>query len=431
MRLQLLNPADHTGLLNLPWLQRLASWEIDDIRDAGGLHRHVVRFHEIGERTYVLKELPDHLAVREYHLLRELAHSGLPTADVIGIAVDREGCDGEGVLITRHLDFALPYRVLLSGRGLKIPYLGERLLDALVGLLVRLHVQGFFWGDCSLSNTLFRRDAGALVAFIIDLETGELHQTLSEGQRLTDLQIAVENVAGGLYDLQLGGLLAEGIDPFVTADGVERRYHRLWEELTAEEEFATDETFRIDQRLRRLQQLGFDVGEVELTTLGGTDRLRLIPRVVELGYYAPQLASLTGLHTGEMQARRLLHDICRHGAQLEKLSGRRLPENIVAARWLDQVYEPALTAIPTDLSDRLEPAELYHQLLEHRWFLSELAGKDVGFDTAAESYVRDVLTAAPDEHVVMDPATMELPVTEIDGAEDSDDAGAARADSVG
>ena len=421
MRLQLVNPAEHAGLLALPWLDRLDQWTIDNLRNVGGLHRHVVQFYEVGETTYVLKELPDHLAEREYRLLRALAEAGLPTADVIGMAVDRAGCDGEGILITRHLDFSLPYRTLLSGRGLKIPYLGERMLDALVGLLVRLHVQGFYWGDCSLSNTLFRRDAGALVAFIIDLETGEMHETLSVGQRLTDVQIAIENIAGGLYDLQLGGRLAEGIDPFETADEVERRYHLLWDEVTAQEVFAADETFRIDQRLTRLHELGFDVGEIELTTVDGADRLRLTPRVVELGYFAPQLTSLTGLTTGEQQARRLLHDIRRHGAQLEKLSGRKLPENVVATRWLDQIYEPALASIPADLGDRLEPAELFHQLLEHRWFLSEQATKDVGLNAAIASYVETVLRAAPEEQIVIDPPTIEMSVIGLDDSGELDD----------
>ena len=60
---------------------------------------------------------------------------------------------------------------------------------------------------------MFRRDAGALVAFVIDVETGELHPSLTDGQRRTDIAIAVENIAGGLIDLQLGGYLAEGIDP--------------------------------------------------------------------------------------------------------------------------------------------------------------------------------------------------------------------------
>jgi Domain of unknown function (DUF4032)/Lipopolysaccharide kinase (Kdo/WaaP) family len=412
MRLQVTNPSEHRPLFSLPWHLPLERWPEDyGLIDPGGLHRHVVRFYEPGDTTYVLKELPDKLAHREYRLLRALVDAEIPAGHALGVVTERgPEHHGEGVLITRHLDFALTYRVLLSGRGLRIPYLGERLLDALVGLLVRLHVAGFFWGDCSLSNTLFRRDAGALVAFVIDVETGELHSSLSDGQRSTDLAIAVENIAGGLLDLQIGGLLADGIDPFETAAEVEARYLALWDELTAEEQFRTDELFRVDERLRRLHDLGFDVGEVEFTSGHEGERVRLVPRVVEFGYFAPRLAQLTGLQTGENQARRLLDDVRRFGLELEGRNGKRLPENIVATRWLDQVYEPVVAAIPKELADRLEPAEFFHQLLEHRWFLSEQAGSDVGLDTARRSYVDDVLRHAPDEQVVFDPATMELPV---------------------
>ena len=422
MRLQVTNPAEHRPLFSLPWSVPLEDWPDEHgLVDPGGLHRHVVRFYEAGDTTYVLKELPISLAHREYRLLRELLASEIPAAESVGVVTDRGGeLSGEGVLVTRHLDYALPYRVLLSGRGLRIPYLGERLLDSLVGLLVRLHLTGFYWGDCSLSNTLFRRDAGALVAFVIDVETGEMHERLSDGQRTTDITIAVENIAGGLLDLQLGGRLAEGIDPFETAAEVESRYMALWRELTAEELFHRDELFRIDERLRRLHDLGFDVGEIEFRADGDGERARLVPRVVELGYFGPRLAQLTGLHTGENQARRLLDDIRRFGLFMERRNGKRLPENIVATRWLDQIYEPAMLRIPRELAGRLEPAELFHQILEHRWFLSEQAGRDVGIDVATRSYIDDVLRDAPDEHVVFDPTTTELPVIRSAGSPEAD-----------
>ncbi len=414
MHLQLANPTEHRVLVGLPWTTPLDDWPMDNMVLPIGPHRHVVRFLEHGDVTYVLKELPEKLVRREHRLLRSLAEADLPTAAVIGGVYGRgDDCNGEGVLITRHIDFSLPYRVLLSGRGLQIPYLGDRLLDSLVGLLVRLHLAGFFWGDCSLSNTLFRRDAGALTAFIIDLETGELHDKLSDGQRRTDLGIAVENVAGGLLDLQAGGHLAAGIDPFDTADQVEARYHELWNVLTAEEVFAPGETHRIDQRLRQLHDLGFDVAEVDIKSDARGDSVRFVPRVVESGFHGRRLMSLTGLHTGENQARRMLDDITKHGLALEHATGKKLPEAVVAARWLDQVYEPVIDNIPADLAGRLEPAEIYHHVLEHRWFLSEAAGLDVGMDTAVASYVETVLRNSPDEHLVLDPPTTELPIIQL------------------
>ena len=305
VRLQLNKPAEHTAVVQWPLDTPLAGWAIEGIQRVAGLHRHVVRMVEGRDTSYVVKELPDDLAEREWRLLRELADAGLPTAEVVGVVTGRAD-SADGLLITRHLDYSLPYRVLLSGRGLQIPYLGARMLDALAGLLVRLHLGGFFWGDCSLSNTLFRRDAGALSAYIIDVETGERHVALTDGQRALDLQIAIENLAGGLLDLQAGGLLAEGIDPMETALAIEATYGQLWSELTAVDEFNADETYRVDQRLRRLHALGFEATELELYSTGGGDRLRLVPCVVEHGYHAQRLQSLTGL---DAAAARLVKDL--------------------------------------------------------------------------------------------------------------------------
>jgi tRNA A-37 threonylcarbamoyl transferase component Bud32 len=399
MRVQVANPAEHPDIVEWPLTVVLAEWDIDGIHSVTGLHRHEVRLVEVGEVSYVVKELPDDLAEREWRLLRELDDAGLPTAEVVGVVTERR--DAEGLIITRHLDYSIPYRRLLSGRGLRIPYLGERLLDALAGLLVRLHLAGFYWGDCSLSNTLFRRDAGALSAYIIDLETGERHPSLSDGQRRLDLQIATENVAGDLIDLAAGGLLAEGIEPVDTALAIEATYSRLWDELTGIDEFRADETFRVAQRLQRLHDLGFDAAELELVSTPEGDRLRLVPRVVEHGYHAARLRALTGLATGENQARRLLHDIQRYGAVLEQRRGRRSPDTVVAAKWLDDRFEPTMAAVASSFADTLEPAEIYHQVLEHRWFLSEAAGGDVGLDQAVQSYVRDVLPGVTGEQRVL------------------------------
>jgi len=403
MRLQIAKPAEHSAVVDWPLLQRLDDWTIAGLQDVTGLHRHVVRLVEAGDTTYVAKELPDPLAEREWRLLRELTDAGLPTAEVVGVVTERgSDTDGEidGLLITRHIDYSLPYRIVLSGRGLRIPYLGERVLDALAGLLVRLHLAGFYWGDCSLSNTLFRRDAGSLGAYIIDLETGERYPTLSDGQRRLDLMIATENVAGDLDDLHAGGQLAEGIDPIATAEAIETTYCRLWTELTGADEFDVRDTSRIDQRLERLHDLGFDVAEMELHTTAGGSKLRLVPRVVEHGFHEQQLKTLTGLQTGENQARRLLNDISWYRAVLEEQStqpGRKIPETVAAARWLEDRFEPTIDGVPPDLAGKLEPAEIYHQVLEHLWFLSEAAGADVGLGEAVTSYVRDVLTPAPDE----------------------------------
>lgn len=408
MRLQVAHPTDHPGIEDLPFDLPLADWDLDHMHGVLGVHRHEVRLIELGDLTYVMKELPDDLARREYRLLRDLAEDGLPTAEAVGLITERPD-SLDGMLITRHLDYSLPYRSLLSGRGLTIPFLGDRVLDALVGLLVRLHLEGFYWGDCSLSNALFRRDAGALTAYVIDVETGERHGELSDGQRRLDLMIACDNVAGGLLDLQEAGRLRAEIDPFTVAAEIEERYGRLWSELTAADISDLDDHRGVRRRLDRLHELGFDVEELEMVTTPDGKQLRVVPRVVEHGFHAERLQRLTGLHAGENQARRMLDDIRSFGADLKGRNGAPLAENIAAVRWLDQRFEPTIAAIPGDLLGRLEAAEIFHQLLEHHWYLSERSERPVGLDEALQSYLTNVLASSPDERVQLDEPTAELP----------------------
>ena len=415
--MQIVARTGHPDFLDLPWHLPLEEWASERLVTVpAGIHRHVVRFVAYGGSLYALKEMPHYLAAREYRLLRALAEESIPVVEVVGVVSGRgngrEGSELQAVLITKHLEFSLPYRTLFSGHG--VPDLRNRLLDALAQLLVRLHLVGFFWGDCSLSNALFRRDAGALAAYLVDAETGELHPTLSDGQREHDLTVAEENIAGDLLDLEAAGRLPEGLDPIDTAGEVRSRYETLWSELTREEVFRLEERYKVDARLSRLNELGFDAEEMELVDTGEGYRLKLQPQVVEPGHHRRQLMALTGLDVQENQARRLLNDIAGYRCHLEQVEGRPLPESIVAYRWLAEVFEPTIAAIPPELRGKLEPAEVYHEVLEHRWFLSEEAGQDVGMEEAVRSYVDEVLKFHPDERNVVPADTGEMRPIAVD-----------------
>jgi hypothetical protein len=322
----------------------------------------------------------------------------VPAVEAEGVVSDRVSTDGEqleAVLITRYLEFALPYRVVL-GRSV-LPATEPAMRAALAGLLVRLHLAGLFWGDCSLSNALFRRDAGALSAYLVDAETGELHERLSDGQRLHDLEIAEENIVGELHDLAAELERDVVDDPFDFASTVRESYDRLWAELTRDEVFAVQEGHRLEERLRRLNELGFDVEEVELVSDGGKVRLLLPTKVVEPGHHRRRLMRLTGLDAQENQARRLLNDLTRYRTWLERSGAKPVSDTAAAGHWLAEVFEPAIAAVPSELRGRRDAAELFHELLEHRWFLSERAGRDVGMDRAIPSYIEQVLRPAADE----------------------------------
>src|SRR5215210_6319503 len=386
-RFQLVARTGHPSFLDLPWDEPLEDWESERIVEVvRGIHRHVVRFVEYEGRLYALKELPDRLAQREWTLLRRLAADNQPVVEVVGV-VTRPAL--EGVLITRHLEFSLPFRTLFESRA--ITDLREGVRSAGAEVLVRLHTAGCFWGDASLSDTLFRRDAGGLAAYVVDTETGELHPDLSDGQRHHDLQILEDNVAGELLDVEAATGIELEFDAWDTAAELVRRYESLWNELTRDELFAADERWKVDDRLRRLNELGFDVEEIELVATEEGYRLRLAPTVVEPGHHRRRLLMLTGLDVQENQARRLLNDLASFRAAVERSDGRKLPQSVAAYRWLHEIFEPTVAAVPQELRGKLEPAEIFHEVLEHRWFLSESAGSEVGIEEAVRDYVDSVL----------------------------------------
>lgn len=385
-----------TDLVELPWTTPLAEWDDDRVLDIPqhGRSRHVVRFVAEAGQVFALKELPEPAARQEYQVLRRLHELGIPAVEVVGVVVDRPG-DQEAVLVTRFLDYSSSFLALFANpRG---AHLTSRVMNAQVELLARLHLAGVVWGDCSLANTLFRFDAGTLAAHLVDAETGEVHERLTQGQRDSDLHVAYARVVAELADLRERGSLAEDVDPALAAADLVARYEQLWAELTDEEVIPPGEqAFRIAERIRRLHRLGFDVQEVELVDEpGGGSRLRLTTRVADPGHHRDVLFAATGLDVQENQARRLLADIAAHRGRLEQAEQQRVPEAVAALRWLAEVYEPTMADVPAELRSRLDAAEVFHEILEHRWFLSEAAGRDVGMQVAARDYVDHVLPAVP------------------------------------
>jgi tRNA A-37 threonylcarbamoyl transferase component Bud32 len=385
------------ALLDLPWSIPLEEWPADQlVALPQGISRHIVRFVRLNETVYALKETRERIAEKEYDLLRALERIDFPAVEAVAIVTDREAESGgeplETVLITRHLQFSLPYRALFS--HVLRPETMNRLLDALAALIVRMHLTGFSWGDCSLSNTLFRRDAGAFAAYLVDAETGNLYPKLSEGQRSEDIEILRLNIFGECLDLQAAELLHESIDPESVVDDIVARYERLWHEVTYEQEVRRDARHDIEGRIRRLNDMGFDVAEVAMSTVDGGYRVR--PKVVDAGYHTRRLLRLTGLDAEENQARQLLNDLDAYRAESDLTD-----EQQAAHRWLTEVFEPVVRAVPVNLRSKLEPQEIFSQIIQHKWLLSEQAGRDVGMAPAVQSYLTDVLAHKPDEQAVL------------------------------
>jgi hypothetical protein len=404
-------------LLFFPWDTPLEEWPEDIIVALPrGISRHIVRFVRIGDVVHAVKEIEDSYAQREYQLLLQLQDLGVPSVEAAAVVSGRTDKNGEplpSALITKHLEYSLPYRAVFASTPRVDTAI--RLLDALTLLFVRLHTIGFSWNDCSLSNTLFRRDAGAFAAYLVDAETGDMYPTLSAGQRAYDIDTAVLNVTGELLDLQAGGRLPESVDPIPVGQSLRSRYDRLWDLINAPVLLEFGDRTPLDNHIRRLNSMGFDVAGISMKNIDRDRQLvDVSAKVVDAGHHARRLIRLTGLDVEENQARRLLNDLDGYRAT----TAADTPEEVVAHRWVTQVFEPVVMGIPQDLRRKLEPAEIFHEVLEHRWFTAEREQRNVPMDEALKLYIRDVLSKKPDEATLFgNPPgvddTVEMPVVDI------------------
>jgi hypothetical protein len=374
-----------SSLLDLPWELPLAEWHDDRFRDIPvGPSRHLVRFLEADGSTFALKEEPLDVAQREFAALRHLENEGLPAVSAVGLAEVPER--GTAILVTDFLVHSLQYRRLLMRFPLGPGAYRDRLLDAMAWLLVDLHRAGLYWGDCSLANTLFRRDGDKIQAYLVDAETSEVHPGLSDGQRANDVEILVENVAFGLADLAAYQGHPDEFEQAITAaESVGDRYHAIWTKLHETPELRADDRHAVEARIRGLNDLGFSVDEVELEP-AGNGRLRLKLAVTTRRFHARELERLTGISALENQARLLLNDLREYRAWLEWSEGRPLDGN-AAQRWLREVFRPTTSRLAEVIGPHPDMVQAYCDLLEHKWLLSEEAHRDVGLEFALDSYL--------------------------------------------
>ena len=393
------------AVTGLPWHLSLEEWPEDPaLAEKRGISRHVVRLvratKDPDSQVYAVKETVQEFANREYKILRELTQMGAPCVEQIAVVEGRTDKNGEELpcaMVTRFLPYSLPYRVLLSGSVTAHDI--TTMASALALLMVRLHLLGFWWGDCSLSNTLFRRDAEGFAAYLVDAETSEFQKTLSDGQREHDLDIAMFNVAAELEDLSLSGVLYPGMEPVRAAEAVIRRYRRIWAALKERQLLDPKDRHAVERAMRVLHDLGFAVEEVSITIDGDTQMLSFQPKLVAAGYHTARLRELMGLDTEELQAKRLLASFDRYRAREEK-TGASVTE--MAKTWFLEVFEPTINRVPESMRGRVEHAQMFHEILENRWYLSEARGVDVGLEYATDNYVTEILPYRRDSGVDVD-----------------------------
>jgi hypothetical protein len=367
---------NNPDFLDLEWELPINEWTSERlVTMPTGVHRHPVVFAAYEEGIYAIKELSRRLATREYQVLRRLEERSHRTARVVGL-VERDWMDshdeGAGVVITRYVDHSFPYRRLVSGAGFGARR--HQMLDALASLLVELHMVGCYWGDCSLSNVLYRFDAGHIEAIMIDGETSELHASLSDGQRMQDIEIMRENVAG-----EMGDIAAETGDDIESADlelgsDIAGRYDALWDELTSELVITRDDAYRIRERIARVNDLGFAVDDIEITPTDGGSRVRMITHVGGRTYNTDALRHRTGIEASENQAKSILGDLNYYLAKHGNTS--QTGKSVGTFKWLTALYEPLIARIVDEWHGE-DPVQGYCDYLNHRIEMATARGADV------------------------------------------------------
>jgi len=377
---------------DLPWEYPLLEWEKRCIRLEElprGLSRHPVVFVNYTGNLYAIKELPVGIAQVEYDVLSQMEELWLPSVTPVGYAKVHTPDRETSLVITQYLEQALPYRMLFMQSSLN--RYRDHLLGAMAGLLVQLHLAGIYWGDCSLSNTLFRRDAGTLQAYLVDAETAEVHPPrLGPMLRYHDLEIMELNLVADLTNLAASEHLPPGFPVSATGDSIRNRYRDLWDEITREEIISPDEGYRIQERIRALNNLGFSVRDFVMQPAESGSKLRFRVFVTDRNFHRDQLLSLTGLEAEEMQAQQMMNEIQEIKATLSQQNNRPMFLSAAAYYWLENVFQPVAARLQPLVDESNSLAELYCQVLEHKWFLSERSQHDVGHQAAVEDYLHNI-----------------------------------------
>jgi hypothetical protein len=243
---------------------------------------------------------------------------------------------------------------------------------------------GCFWGDCSLSNVLYRFDAGEIEAIMIDGETTAIHPSLSDGQRMEDIEIMKENVAGEMADIAAAIGMEIEIGDLALGSDIAERYAGLWHELTAELVVTTDDSYRIRERIARLNDLGFSVDDIEITPLETGNVVRMVAHVGGRTYNSDTLRQRSGIEASENQAKTILGDLNYHLAKGEDFTPTG--KSVGTFKWLTGFYEPMISRIEAEWPGE-DPVQGYCDYLNHRMALASAGGLDIAPFVAFDDWV--------------------------------------------
>ncbi|NIS34986.1 MAG: DUF4032 domain-containing protein, partial [Actinobacteria bacterium] len=183
---------------------------------------------------------------------------------------------------------------------------------------------------------------------------------------------------------------SQGVDiddaDLALGEDVSARYDALWAEVKVPVVLGRDEHYRITERIRRLNEMGFEVADVELIPEAEGNRLKLDLTVGGRTFHTRQLRELTGVDASENQARQILADLRNYSASrgLEAASMK----SVAAIRWRVEVFEPLLERLRRlPALHTTDPIQAFCDFLHHRYLISADAGRDIPNPEAFSSWL--------------------------------------------
>jgi len=362
--------AEHLDILKtLPWHLPLEGWHHHGVRQLqirSGWSRHVVIFIERERRRYAIKQTSPEIARHEIDNFRQLQKLELPTllpvahvaadhgkvmvSTAVGMQMETEAT---GFTVTQLAERVLPDSLLYRrdfGEASRLIF-----LDAAVELFVLLHLHHVYWGDASLANMLMHfsrmpnpplRPRRVIQAVLADAETVEICTSLSQARRQQDLDHFLESMQWLEADLEAEGKPARAFSAAADGAYVQRRYQELYSIYLEMREFEKITQLNIDEHLPR--------------------------------FYKPGASRI------------LLKHIEEHRWYLGERSKKEIGVIEAAQDWLQNIYAPVCeffdhSGLYDDFPSKTA-ADLYLDIMENKYLLSQRAGKDVGIAPAVEDY---------------------------------------------
>lgn len=370
-------------LVMLPWQHPLETWEehhVKFLNVKSGISRHVVRFVEVDKHRFAIKETSLESAQREYRTYVRLRELGLHTLIPVGYVERDDGTTiietkigGQpqerltGYLITELMEKVIPDSFLYK-RGFSKEN-RKRIWDAVIRLFVEMHIDSVYWGDASLANMLISFSAEIvpelgrrtnLRAVLADVETVEIHRSITDSLRLADVEFFIESMHWTEADLKASGIVRESV---ITE---EDQRHLL---DTYKERFAVEKEMR----------------SFELVTHIDVDKL--------LGDF-----DVKGY------AKLLLKHINEHKWYLSERRGGEVHLVEAAEDWYREIFQPVCKVFIhysfLDYFPERTAASLYVEIMEHKYLMSEQVGKDVGLISAARDFVKKFAAQKPPQPTI-------------------------------